>query len=239
MKHISIKFAAVVITFTIGVAATAFWYAYAAPVEELPQVEIAGDYFNPTPRRETADCFPGRAVKLSSLTRKPGAYFSSEQSPLSEEWYARHLSAMSEPSFLSLHDNEDEAYRFLWLRSFHHPVAVRVWRSGDQRFLTVKELSGAGGYEPGKLIVNRTRALTEEEWSTFTLLLEDALYWQIAERDDDMGTDGAQWIVEGVREGYYHLADCWSPDDGSYRAACLYLLKISDIGISETSRDLY
>ena len=41
-------------------------------------------------------------------------------------------------------NSEAESYRFLWLRSFHRPVAVRVWSAGCERFVTLKELSGAG-----------------------------------------------------------------------------------------------
>jgi hypothetical protein len=46
------------------------------------------------------------------------------------------------------------------------------------------------------------------------------------------GFDGAQWILEGVKDQKYHVVDRWTPRDGAFREACLYLLKLSQIGIS-------
>ena len=43
----------------------------------------------------------------------------------------------------------------MWLRSFHHPVAVRldIMSDGTGK-LTVKIANGAAGYKPGKLVEN-------------------------------------------------------------------------------------
>jgi hypothetical protein len=36
--------------------------------------------------------------------------------------------------------------------------------------------------------------------------------------------DGAQWIIEGARNGTYHIVDRWSPEDGEIRALGLLIL---------------
>src|SRR5580704_15030869 len=42
-------------------------------------------------------------------------------------WYAKHLRAMREPSISAASKDESlVAYRFLWLRTFHHPIAIRL-----------------------------------------------------------------------------------------------------------------
>ncbi|REJ74837.1 MAG: hypothetical protein DWQ30_20035 [Acidobacteria bacterium] len=47
------------------------------------------------------------------------------------EWYSKHLSALQEPSLQAVaRDPRAEVYRFLWLRSFDQPVALRVHLSG-------------------------------------------------------------------------------------------------------------
>ena len=49
-------------------------------------------------------------------------------------WYAKHLRAMGEESLLSAAANKEFlGYRFLWLRTFHHPVSMklRIWPEGD------------------------------------------------------------------------------------------------------------
>jgi len=142
------------------------------------------------------------------------------------DWYSKHLKAMDEPSLSSIAE-PDETYRFLWLRSFHHPIAIRVWRTGEERNMVFKELDGAGGYEPGKLIVNQTQQIAVKEWDEFISLLQRASYWRLPAEKKESGCDGAEWILEGKKGERYHLVDRWSPDGGSYREACLYLLKLS------------
>lgn len=44
--------------------------------------------------------------------------------------------------------------------------------------------------------------------------------WEIR----DPGVDGAQWIIEGVRNKTYHVVDRWSPKDGSVRALGLFIV---------------
>lgn len=142
------------------------------------------------------------------------------------EWYSKHLKAMNEPPFFSL-EGQGESYRFLWLRTFHHPITIRVWQTGQERTLVFKELNGAGGYEPGKLIVDQSRQLTADEWEKFLTLLNRASFWQLPADSNDSGNDGAQWILEGRKDGKNHLVDHWTPESGNYREACLYLLNLS------------
>ena len=175
------------------------------------------------------DCYPGKSTE--NVTR-PNRRMT--------EWYSKHLTAMDEAPLYSLDNAEQETYRFLWLRSFHHPVAVRIWKSGTDQFISVKELSGAGGYEPGNFILAEQRRLAPAEWDTFTRLLRHSCYWELpAEDTDAAGFDGAQWILEGIRGGRYHIVDRWSPTGGSFREACLYALKLSGLKIDTKSEPLY
>ncbi|HXB71414.1 MAG TPA: hypothetical protein VNY05_24480 [Candidatus Acidoferrales bacterium] len=69
-------------------------------------------------------------------------------------WYSRHLKALHEPSLweLSLHDPKAEVYRFVWLRAFHHPIAVRlVVRTSRSGWLNSRMTTGEGGHEPGRI----------------------------------------------------------------------------------------
>src|SRR4030081_3548113 len=77
------------------------------------------------------------------------AFCAPREAGLCERWYAKHLRAMREPSLWeSSKDTSLESYRFLWLRSFHHPVSARleVAKDGTAQ-LFVKVLSGQGGYD--------------------------------------------------------------------------------------------
>jgi hypothetical protein len=47
-------------------------------------------------------------------------------------WYSKHLKALEEPFlFLESERSSAESYRFVWLRTFHHPVILRVGIRGD------------------------------------------------------------------------------------------------------------
>lgn len=62
--------------------------------------------------------------------------------------YSKDLRALLEPSVweLSRRTPAVEVYRFLYLRTFHHPISVRLTtRSDGTAVLTSKETSGHGG----------------------------------------------------------------------------------------------
>jgi hypothetical protein len=85
--------------------------------------------------------------------------------------------------------------------------------------------SGAGGYGPGKLMQNDVATVTREKTDRFLEVMEQESFWKLPSRDKRMGCDGAQWVVEGVKNGTYHLVDRWSPDDGEIRAIGIFMLK--------------
>jgi hypothetical protein len=240
MKRLTLWLLISLTTFTLGVTAAVLYLS--RPTSNNLKAPVVKDEAPPAPT--TLSCYPGLSRKVETLSKSsyfpPGAFYPKpEHEGFVVEWYAKHLKAMAEQSLLSYPESQAESYRFLWLRSFHHPVAVRVWRSDGGLFLNVKQLSGAGGYEPGRLITNQTRQLTNAEWDDFVGLLDHSCYWQLPAEIDEMGNDGAQWILEGAREGRYHVVDRWTPRIGDFREACLYLLKLSNLGIDLSAEDVY
>jgi hypothetical protein len=157
-----------------------------------------------------------------------------------EGWYGKHLRAMREPVFCP--EGGSERYRFLWLRTFHRPIAVRVEQRGDEFRVVAKELDGAGGYEPGKMVRDTSFSLPRSQWAEFRRLLADAKFWQVpthwAPEEGVVGLDGAQWILEGVAGDDYHVVDRWTPDqdlrDAAFRRAAIFLLSISTVRPPDT-----
>jgi hypothetical protein len=154
-----------------------------------------------------------------------------DQDASNREWYSKHLRSMGEPS-LSCGEARRESYRFLWLRTWGHPIAVRVEISSRSNTLTAVELDGAGGYEPGKVSRRVQRQLSVGEWKTFSDALKTAAFWKMQERIPDHGLDGAQWIMEGRSGGDYRVVDRWSPETGAYRDLCLMLVKLAGLAPS-------
>jgi hypothetical protein len=143
------------------------------------------------------------------------------------KWYTEQLKALGEPSlFEAKQDSSVQTYRFLWLRSFHRPVAVRVQMHADgSATVLTKMANGAGGYKPGRLFVDKTELAPGDKVKKLTDKIQSLRYWSLPERDPKrQGTDGAQWIIEGVDHGSYRLVDRWSPDNGPVRELGLYFL---------------
>ena len=237
MKRLTLWLAVSLTTFTLGVTASVL-YLYRSASNSVVPSAVKHD------APAAPSCFPGlsRSIeKLSTSSYFPrGAFYPEpEREKFTVEWYSNQLKAMGESSLLSQPDSPPETYRFLWLRSFRHPVAVRVWASCYGHFISVKQLSSQGTIEPGRLITDQTRPLTDTEWDHFINLLDRSCYWQLGPETDDIGFDGARWVLEGVREGRYHLVDRWTPESGDYQEACLYLLKLSNPAIDLSKEDIY
>jgi len=146
------------------------------------------------------------------------------------ERYAKYLEALHEPSLSELSKSQKtQTYRFLWLRSFHHPVSVRLDIKADgSSTLTTKVSSGQGGYEPGKLIQDSIRTIKKEQTDWFLGRIEEMKFWSLptegSQEENVIGVDGAEWILEGVEDSKYHLVDRWSPEKGAVRALGIIML---------------
>jgi hypothetical protein len=154
-------------------------------------------------------------------------------------WYSSDLRAMHEPSlFEASKDRSLVAYRFLWLRTFHHPIVIRLTiRPDGTGALTGKITSGAGGYEPGDLIWNQAIDIPKAQLQQFVNAVKMAEFWTLPPDHRWGGTDGAQWIMEGVQDGNYHVVDRWSPERTNYAKMCLLLLNLSNIQVA--AKEIY
>ena len=156
------------------------------------------------------------------------------------QWYSAALKALDEPSFWERSKSQkEESHRFLWLRTFHHPVAIRIDIKADgSSQLTEKTTSGAGGYGPGVLTKNTSTALTKARTDHFLSEVKKLAFWQIESRPRELGCDGAEWIIEGVRDGIHRVVVRWSPHDGPVRALGLFMLQ--DLaGLKIPGREIY
>lgn len=216
MKQISVRLAAIVLTFSIGLAAAAFWFT-------TPSKRFTDDIYFP------AGTFNPYEGEMNWIAK----------------FYSGSLAAMREPSLSRIRDESLETYRFLWLRSFHPPVCVRLIRVNNLRFMSVKQLSDGGrGVDgeaifPKTLTVDEIRPVSGAQWEHFQALLTESDFWSMPTEVSPKGLDGAGWLLEGVKSGRYHVVDRQSPERGPYREACLYLLRVSGVEIDESKGELY
>ncbi len=135
-----------------------------------------------------------------------------ETDSLLNEWYSSQLSAMGEPSLQCA--SRYPIYRFLWLRTFHHPIAVRVEKRQDGMHLFAVELDGAGGYEPGLESRRIQRVLSAREAGVFSEAIAAAEVFSAPDKQQFLGTDGSRWTVEARDGARYQIHDMWTPERG-------------------------
>ena len=156
------------------------------------------------------------------------------------EWYGKHLRAMNEPSLWAAASRGDVVYRFLWLRTWGRPIAVRVTVDGAKSRLVVTRLSGSGGYEPGHVELHRERDLDRADVLRIDSALAAADY-DTTSTEGEAGMDGAEWIIERAAAGTYRLVERWSPvptgPSASFRAACDVFLELA--GRDVITGDIY
>ena len=124
--------------------------------------------------------------------------------------YAEYLAAMGEPRLDRFADSADvAAVRFLWLRSFHVPMAVRLMRRGPAYALIAVQLGPPDRDRPGGLLRRDSIALDAGTWSQLTAPVASVHFWQPSA--PIVGLDGARWVIESVTPGAYQVGDWWSP----------------------------
>jgi hypothetical protein len=166
-------------------------------------------------------------------------YFSQQSAPsvseFENDWFSKHLLAMREPSLNCATDWP--VYRFLWLRTFHHPIVVRVEFKPNETRLIAVELDGAGGYEPGKQRRRIDRALSLEESAKLLDAIAHSRVWDAADEPEVLGLDGSQWVVEARGGERYRVRNAWTPEKGS--AFDLGKALLASTGWKIPERDFY
>lgn len=203
--------------------------------EKLKQYESYPDRNSYFPILEFADLKDGwehdyKYNVFSTYDRENWTSSGIEMAQFSLNWYSRHLEALEEPIvYDTLSKN---IIRFTWLRSFHHPVVIRLEFTPDDKMIYWKMSDGAGGYEPGEIIKNKTRELKDSELQSVLSRLDSLEFFNVPTNISGIGgTDGAQWILEGLIDGNYHVVDRWS--GGVIEPFCLELLNLTSLKIKE------
>ena len=123
------------------------------------------------------------------------------------------------------------------LRSFHNPIAIRIEQHQDTYLLHWKLSDGAGGYEPGKLVLDKEKIIDKATWDNFKTKITEIDFWNLPTNEKRFGNDGAEWILEGKQDRQYHVVQRWSPSEHSaYFQCCNFLLDLIDIKIKKDDK---
>jgi hypothetical protein len=150
---------------------------------------------------------------------------------ISRDWYSKYLQAMLEPSLSCGTGTGEYAYRFLWLRIAHHPIAVRIESMGNSVTLSAVELDGTGAHDPDQILRRIQRTLSPADENKFRKKLSQLDFWEVRKDQGRFGFEGAQWVLEGVENGRYRVMEKWSPNPGAYRDVCFLLIQFAGFAI--------
>lgn len=153
-----------------------------------------------------------------------GSRFGPRAGDFTVKWYSSVLYGLEDKP-LWPPDAKHVTYRFIWMRSFHDQVSITmtVQPEGDAQlgFKVYRRI-------PGQL-ESRTQLLNKEQVQKVLALIEQANFWNLTtEGDGPQGNDGAEWVLEGVRNGQYHIVTRWDAKDTPFGRALLELLRLSN-----------
>lgn len=158
------------------------------------------------------------------FTYFPPNAFQSRAGGFMVHWYSSVLYKLDEKP-LWPPDPEQVVYRFVWMRSFHDQVSIMMHvlpeGNGQLRLQVYRRV-------PQKLD-STTQTLSEEQVGRVISLIKDASFWDMTtEGEGPQGTDGAEWVLEGVQGGKYHIATRWDASGTAFGKALLELLRLSN-----------
>lgn len=119
----------------------------------------------------------------------------------------RWLAAMAEPSLVPTKGNSEEfALRFFWLRSFHDPISIRIWRTGSSYKMRAVRMKKPIEYGPGPIAEDTTRDLKPEEWTQVIRLTAGNVFWIPLTQGEQQAfpllvKDGSTWCFERLSVG--------------------------------------
>ena len=128
------------------------------------------------------------------------------------DWYSQELYALDEEA---LYGSKGHIYRLSCYPAFDDTVVVRVEiRDDGAADVYYKASDGIASQGDGNGVADSGEStLGKDETRDFLMLLDDVDYWNLPMEIDSLGLDGHEIVIEGVKDGEYHIVDRWTPEE--------------------------
>ena len=139
----------------------------------------------------------------------PPQTFTSAVADFQIRWYSSDMYALGEKPLWPAPSGPETIYRLTYLPAFTGPtvVTLSVPPEGDGT-IAIKTISvGRDATE-----VEESKVSPRDQLVRFFALLDEAEFWTAPTELPRCGEDGAEWILEGVKDGKYRVVVRWSPD---------------------------
>jgi hypothetical protein len=143
------------------------------------------------------------------LTYFPPQTFSSPAADFQVRWYSTEMYALGEKPLWPPSTRPQETYRLTYIPAFSGPTVITLSVPPDRNGkVVIKTLDG----ERETAKVDETLAATRDQLDRFLTFLEKAHFWTTPTELTRTGLDGAEWVMEGVKDGNYRTVVRWCPD---------------------------
>jgi hypothetical protein len=124
-------------------------------------------------------------------------------------WYSRDLYSMGEkPLWPPSSSPLQTTFRFTHLGAFTGPKVVTLAVLPDAASsVRIKAMN----VSHDALETDDSVPVTPEKIARFSTALAKADFWNMQPDEPSRGLDGAEWILEGVQDGKYHIVARWCP----------------------------
>jgi hypothetical protein len=156
----------------------------------------------------------------------PPQTFTGRAGEFEVHWFSRELYALEEKPLWQSAPEDEHIYRITVLPAFSGPesvtLAVLPDGTGQIRFRTVDPRTN-------RLSIDKSRAINPQQAADFTAKLSRIEFWQLQTEPPkgQIGCDGAEWILEGVEDGRYHIVLRWCPGKTPFGEAARKLFELS------------
>jgi len=138
----------------------------------------------------------------------PAQIFTGRSGDFHVHWFSRELYALGEKPMWTPASGNERTYRITVLPAFRARESVTLTVMPDETGQIKFRTSDAHSH---RLNVDSPHAISPQQVADFTAALNRIQFWQLPTEVPPRGFDGAEWILEGVQDGRYHLAHRWCP----------------------------
>jgi len=143
------------------------------------------------------------------LSYFPPQTFASRAADYRLRWYSADMYALGERPLWPPSTEHETIYRLTYLPAFSGPSVITLTVSpGGEGRVAIKTIDG--DREVTK--IDDTSAVSRDQLARFLSLLDQAHFWDAPTELPSRGFDGAEWIMEGVKDGNYRTVVRWCPD---------------------------
>jgi hypothetical protein len=161
----------------------------------------------------------------------PPKTFTSPAADFQIAWYSRDMYQLGETPLWPPNADNEKTYRFTYLAAFSGPKAItlRVLSDGSAELkMTVLDESH------DRMKSDQTSIVPQDQVSEFLKRLDRVRFWEMVTESPHRGFDGAEWIMESVQDGRYHIAVRWcpnvydkNPQDAAFADAAQFLFQLA------------